>query len=37
MPAFENRDAGAKPRGLQRDGEAGKPGADDADIDVEVE
>jgi hypothetical protein len=37
VPSFEDGDAGAKPRRLQRNGEAGKPGADHADIDVQIE
>jgi len=37
VAAFENGDAGAKPCGLQRHREAGKPGADDADIDIQIE
>ena len=37
MPAFEHGDAGAEPRRLQRHRQAGKPGADHADIDIEIE
>ncbi len=37
MPAFEHGDAGAHPRRFQRHRQSGKAGADDADIDVEVE
>ena len=37
MPAFEHGDAGAEARRLQRHRQAGKAGADDADIDVQVE
>ena len=37
MPSFEHGNAGAQPRRLERDGQPGKSGADDADVDVEVE
>ena len=37
VPAFQHGDTGAKARGLQRHGEAGKAGPDHADIDVEIE
>ena len=37
MAAFQHRDAGAKPRGLQRHRQPGKPRPDHADIDIEVE
>ena len=37
VAALEHGDAGAKPRGLQRHSEAGKPGPDHANIDIEVE
>jgi hypothetical protein len=37
VPAFEHRDAGAEARGLQRHRQSGKPGADHADVDVQVE
>src|SRR6266404_3613799 len=37
VPAFENGDAGAQPRGLQRRREAGKPRPDHADIDIQIE
>ena len=37
MPAFEHGDAGAEARGLQRHRQAGKPRADHADVDIEVE
>ena len=37
VPAFENGDAGTKPRRLERNRETGEPGPDHADIDVEVE
>ena len=37
MPAFEHRDAGAEPRGLQRHRQAGKPRADHADVDIQIE
>ena len=35
MAAFEHGDAGAKPRRLQRDRQAGKPRADHADVDIQ--
>ena len=37
VAAFEHGNAGAETRGLQRHGQAGKPGPDHADIDIEVE
>ena len=37
MPAFEHGDAGAEPRRLQRHRQPGKPGADHADIDIQIE
>ena len=37
VPAFENGDAGTKPRRLERNRETGEPCPDHADIDVEVE
>jgi hypothetical protein len=37
MAAFEHGDAGAQPSRFARHGEAGKAGADHADIDVEIE
>ena len=37
VPAFEHGDAGAHPRRFPRHRQPGKPGPDDADIDVEIE
>ena len=37
VAAFQHGDAGAEPCRFARHGEAGKSGADDADIDIEVE
>ena len=37
MPAFEHGHAGAEPRGLQRHREAGKPGSDHANVNIQVE
>ena len=37
VAAFENGNARAAPRRLQRDRQAGKPGADDADVDIQIE
>src|SRR4029077_19294696 len=36
-PAFENGDAGAEPRRLEPDRQAGKAGADDTDVNVQIE
>ena len=37
VPPFEHGDAGAEPRGLQRHREPGKPRADHADVDIQIE
>ena len=37
VPAFENRDAGPKPRGLQRHRQPGKPRPDHGDINIQIE
>ena len=37
MPPFEHGDAGAEPRRLQRHRQPGKPGADHADVDIQIE
>lgn len=37
MPAFEHGNAGAEARGLQRHREAGKPGPDHANVDIQIE
>jgi len=37
VPAFEHRNAGAEARGFQRDRQAGKPRANHADVDIEIE
>jgi hypothetical protein len=37
VPAFEDGDAGPQPRRLPGHREAGKPGANDGNVDIEVE
>jgi hypothetical protein len=37
VPALENGDAGAKPRGLQRHREPGNPRPDHGDINIQIE
>ena len=37
VPAFEHRNAGAETCGFQRDRQAGKPRANHADVDIEIE
>src|SRR5260370_40199570 len=37
VPALENGDAGAKPRGFQRHREPGNPRADHGDINIQIE
>jgi hypothetical protein len=37
MPAFQHRHAGALTRCTQRNGQAGKPGSDHADIGIKIE